>query len=69
MDAGAYEGYGGMVVREVRCLTEEGERETVSGPRPGLFLTVRSAFSDERRFILGAALELKSGDPAPPSRP
>ena len=28
MDAGAYEGDMSMVVREVRCLTEEGSRET-----------------------------------------
>lgn len=63
MDAGAYEGDMSMVVREVRCLTEEGERETVSG-RDLDFSYRHSAFSDERRFILGATLELKSGDSA-----
>ena len=52
-----------MVVREVRCLTEEGERETVSG-RDLDFSYRHSAFSNERRFILGATLELKSGDSA-----
>ena len=63
MDAGADEGDMSMVVREVRCLTEEGERETVSG-RDLDFSYRHSAFSDERRFILGATLELKSGDSA-----
>lgn len=63
MDAGAYDGDMGMVVREVRCLTEEGEVRTVSGADLD-FSYRHSAFSDEKRLILGATLELKPGDPA-----
>lgn len=63
MNAGAYDGDMSMVVREVRCLSENGERETVAGPELG-FSYRTSSFSDEKRLILGATLELKPGDSA-----
>lgn len=61
MNAGAYEGEMSKVVREVRCLTERGEQETISGP--DLKFSYRhSAFSDGRRLILEAALQLTPGN-------
>ncbi len=61
MNAGAYDGDMKAVVRSVRCLTPEGEETVVSGDDLD-FAYRHSAFQDERRFILGAELELKAGD-------
>lgn len=61
MSAGAYDGDMSMVVGEVCCLTQDGEREKVGGAQLD-FAYRHSTFSDEKRFILGATLELKSGN-------
>lgn len=61
MNAGAYDGDMKAVVRAVRCLTPEGEEETVAGE--GLDFAYRhSAFQDEQRLILSAELVLRPGD-------
>lgn len=63
MNAGAYDGSMSTVVRSVRCLTEDGEIQTLTGDALD-FSYRHSAFSDEKRLILGATLELKPGEPA-----
>lgn len=60
MNAGAYGGELKDVVRSVICLNEAGEEETVSNCDFGYR---RSAFSDGRRMVLSARLELTPGDP------
>ena len=61
MNAGAYGGEMAQVVRSVDCLTAEGALETVTD----LGFSYRSSvFSDGRRMILGARLELQAGDRA-----
>lgn len=61
MNAGAYGGEMAQVVRSVDCLTAEGALETVTD----LGFSYRSSvFSDGRRMILGARLELQTGDRA-----
>ena len=62
MNAGAYNGEMGAVVREVDCLEADGTRRTLSGDELA-FSYRHSAFSDGRRFILGARMELTPGDP------
>lgn len=60
MNAGAYGGELKDVVRSVICLNEAGVEETVSDCDFGYR---RSAFSDGRRMVLSARLELIPGDP------
>ena len=62
MNAGAYNGEMGAVVREVDCLEADGTRRTLSGDELA-FSYRHSAFSDGRRFVLGARMELTPGDP------
>ena len=62
MNAGAYNGEMGAVVREVDCLEADGTPRTLSGDELA-FSYRHSAFSDGRRFILGARMELTPGDP------
>jgi UDP-N-acetylmuramate dehydrogenase len=59
MNAGAYGGEMAQVVRSVTCLTCEGTQERVTD---GQFSYRHSAFSDGRRMILEAVLELQPGD-------
>ena len=59
MNAGAYGGEMSQVVRSVTCLTRAGERETLTELA---FSYRRSPFTDGSRMVLGAELELKSGD-------
>ncbi len=61
MNAGAYDGEMKAVVRSVRCLTAEGQEETVAGDDLD-FSYRHSAFQDESRLILSAEMELKPGD-------
>ena len=63
MNAGAYGGELCQVVVETRCLTPEGEMETVRGAEHA-FGYRTSAFADGSRLILGARLTLERGDPA-----
>ena len=63
MNAGAYGGELCQVVVETRCLTPEGELETVRGAEHA-FGYRTSAFADGSRLILGAKLALERGDPA-----
>lgn len=63
MDAGAYDGDMSMVVRRVDYLDEAGEAHSLTGEELD-FSYRHSAFSDGRRLILSAELELKPGDPA-----
>ena len=60
MNAGAYGGEMAQVVREVTCLTAEGELERVTNFG---FAYRRSAFSDGTRMILSARFQLEAGDP------
>ena len=60
MNAGAYDGDMCMVVREVECLEAGGGTEILTGPQLD-FSYRHSAFSDGKRLILGAKLELKPG--------
>ncbi len=60
MNAGAYGGELKDVVRSVTCLNEAGEEECVTDCD---FSYRHSAFSDGRRMVLSARLELKPGDP------
>lgn len=60
MNAGAYGGEMSQLVRAVTCLTQAGERETVTD---FCFGYRRSAFSDGSRMILSARLKLAWGDP------
>ena len=62
MNAGAYDGDMSMVVRSVDFVDEEGALKTLSGADLD-FSYRHSAFSDGRRFILGAELELAPGKP------
>ena len=59
MNAGAYGGEMAQVVRSVTCLSAEGEIETVTEFDFGYR---HSAFSDGKRLILSATLELQPGD-------
>ena len=60
MNAGAYDSDMSTLVREVRCLTAEGELQAL--PARDLDFSYRhSAFSDGGRLILGATLELRPG--------
>ena len=60
MNAGAYDSDMSALVREVRCLTAEGELQAL--PAQDLDFSYRhSAFSDGGRLILGATLELRPG--------
>ena len=61
MNAGAYDGEMKAVVQSVRCLSAQGEEETVSGEDLD-FSYRHSAFQDESRLILSAQMELKPGD-------
>ena len=61
MNAGAYDGEMKAVVQSVRCLSAQGEEETVSGDDLD-FSYRHSAFQDESRLILSAQMELKPGD-------
>lgn len=60
MNAGAYGGELKDVVRSVTCLNEAGETEEVTDCD---FSYRHSAFSDGRRMVLSARLELTPGDP------
>ena len=60
MNAGAYGGELKDVVRSVICINEMGEMEEVTDFDFGYR---RSAFSDGRRMVLSARLELRPGDP------
>ena len=60
MNAGAYGGELKDVVRSVICINEMGEMEEVTDFDFGYR---RSAFSDGRRMVLSARLELTPGDP------
>ncbi len=60
MNAGAYDGEMSQVVREVTCLTTQGVRQRVERFEFGYR---RSAFSDGKRLILSAKLQLRRGDP------
>ena len=60
MNAGAYDSDMSSVVREVRCLTAEGEQQAVPVQELG-FAYRRSLFTDGGRLILGATLELLPG--------
>lgn len=60
MNAGAYDGEMSQLVRTVSCLTQTGERQTVTDLGFGYR---RSVFSDGSRMILSARLELAWGDP------
>lgn len=60
MNAGAYGGELKDVVRSVTCLNEAGEEERVTDCD---FSYRHSAFSDGRRMVLSAQLELAPGDP------
>ena len=60
MNAGAYGGELKDVVRSVTCLNEAGETEEVTDCDFGYR---HSAFSDGRRMVLSARLELTPGDP------
>ncbi|MEA4932194.1 MAG: UDP-N-acetylmuramate dehydrogenase [Lawsonibacter sp.] len=59
MNAGAYDGEMSQLVCAVTCLTQAGERETVTDFGFGYR---RSTFSDGSRMILSARLELAWGD-------
>ena len=59
MNAGAYDSDMSALVRQVRCLTPEGEAQTVSAQDLG-FTYRGSAFTGDR-LILGATLELQPG--------
>ncbi len=61
MNAGAYGGEMAQVVRGVTCLYADG---TVREEREFDFGYRRSAFSDGKRMILAARMELAAGDPA-----
>ena len=61
MNAGAYGGEMAQVVRSVTCLNAEGEIETVTDFDFGYR---HSAFSDGKRLILSATMELQPGDRA-----
>lgn len=61
MNAGAYDGDMSTVVRAVDYLDGQGNRRTLTGPDLG-FAYRHSAFSNGKRLILGAQLELKPGD-------
>ena len=60
MNAGAYDSDMSTLVREVRCLTAEGELQALSAQDLD-FSYRHSAFSDGGRLILGATLELRPG--------
>ncbi len=60
MNAGAYGGELKDVVRSVTCLNEAGETEEITDCD---FSYRHSAFSDGRRMVLSARLELTPGDP------
>ena len=59
MNAGAYGGEMAQVVREVTCLNEAGELEQVTQFD---FAYRHSTFSDGKRLILDASLQLEPGD-------
>ena len=59
MNAGAYGGEMAQVVRSVTCLGADGEIETVTDFDFGYR---HSAFSDGKRLILSATMELQPGD-------
>ena len=61
MNAGAYGGEMAQVVRQVTCLTAGGEVENVTDFGFGYR---KSVFSDGKRMILSAKMELQPGDPA-----
>ena len=61
MNAGAYGGEMAQVVRSVTCLYADG---TVREERAFDFGYRRSAFSNGKRMILSAGMELAQGDPA-----
>ena len=61
MNAGAYDSDMSALVREVRCLTAEGETQVL--PSQALDFSYRhSAFAGGGRLILGATLELRPGN-------
>lgn len=62
MDAGAYDGEMRQVVRSVRALNERGAVEELTAEQCA-FGYRRSLFSDGRRLVLSARLELRPGDP------
>jgi UDP-N-acetylmuramate dehydrogenase len=59
MNAGAYGGEMAQVVRSVTCLSADGEIETVTDFDFGYR---HSVFSDGKRLILSATMELQPGD-------
>ena len=61
MNAGAYDGEMAQVVTGVTCLNGDGSVEEVTRFDFGYR---RSAFSDGRRMVLSARMELAPGDPA-----
>lgn len=61
MNAGAYGGEMAQVVRRTRYVDADGTEGALAGGEHG-FSYRRSAFSDGRRLILSAELELKQGD-------
>ncbi len=62
MNAGAYGGEMVQVAVSARCLTPEGEIETVSGQEMGLSYR-HSAFMEREGVILSARFRLAPGDP------
>ncbi|MBM6869334.1 UDP-N-acetylmuramate dehydrogenase [Pseudoflavonifractor phocaeensis] len=62
MNAGAYGGEMKDVVVSTRVLDRDGRVETVAGEAQD-FSYRHSAFSDEKRLILSAELQLQPGDP------
>lgn len=61
MNAGAYGGEIGAVVRKVRYIDEKGDIYSVSGSEC-CFGYRKSIFSDGKKYIVSAELELKTGD-------
>ena len=62
MDAGAYDGEMRQVVRSVRALNEHGEVENLTAEQCD-FGYRHSLFSDGRRLVISAQIELHPGEP------
>lgn len=61
MNAGAYDGEMSQIVTEVDSITKEGKEECIPASKLD-FGYRRSIFSDESRLILGARIQLKTGN-------
>lgn len=62
MNAGAYEGEMSQILLWVDCIKEDGQVERLEGAELGLGYR-SSIFQEGGRLILGAALQLKPGNP------